>query len=279
MSQAPILVDAATLARHRARARRLPGHAEAMFLHRVALSDLQERLVEVNRSFTRPAIVTAFPEIWREVVADARLVPDGETLDLEPGGHDLVIHAMGLHWANDPLGQLIQCRRALAPDGLFLGVLPGGRSLQELRSSLAEAEVGLTGGLSPRVLPMAEIRDLGGLLQRAGFALPVADGFLQTVSYPSMPALMADLRAMGETNALAARMKRFTARRLLQAAADVYAAGFGGRDGRIPVTFELIFLTGWAPHESQQVPLRPGSAKARLADALRVPERPLPEGG
>lgn len=278
MSQPPILTDTKALARHRARARLRVDHADTMFLHRLALSDLQERLTEVNRTFTQPAIVTGFPEIWREVIPDAILAGDRETLDLQQGAHDLVIHAMGLHWANDPLGQLVQCRRALRPDGLFLGILPGGRSLQELRASLAEAESRVTGGLSPRVLPMAEIRDLGALLQRAGFALPVADGFTQTVTYPALPALMADLRAMGENNALAGRIKRFTAGKIFVRAAEIYGASYGGPDGRIPATFEMICLTGWAPHDSQQVPLRPGSARQRLADALRVPEQPLPDG-
>jgi SAM-dependent methyltransferase len=278
MSQPPILTDTKALAQHRARATLRPDHDEAIFMHRLAVSDLQERLIEVNRTFTRPAIVTGFPDAWGKVVANAQLVEDQEAIDLQPGAHDLVIHAMGLHWANDPLGQLVQCRRALRPDGLFLGVLLGGRSLHELRASLAEAETRITGGLSPRVLPMAEIRDLGGLLQRAGFALPVADGVTQTVSYPNLPTLMIDLRAMGETNALAARRNRFTGRNTLREAAEIYSSNFGGSNGRIPATFELIFLTGWAPHESQQTPLRPGSAKQRLADALKVPERPLSEG-
>jgi SAM-dependent methyltransferase len=279
MSQPPILTDAKALSRQRARALRQPGHADALFLHQLALSDLQERLTEVNRTFTNPAIVTGFPEIWRQAISGADVIADCDTLDLTPGAHDLVIHAMGLHWANDPLGQLLQCRRALRPDGLFLAVLPGGRSLHELRASLAEAEVQVTGGLSPRVLPMAEIRDLGALLQRAGFALPVADGFTQTVTYRNLPALMADLRAMGEGNALDGRRKTFTARRVFAQAAAIYAASYPAPDGQISATFELIFLTGWAPHDSQQVPLRPGSAKQRLADALRVPEQPLPDGG
>jgi SAM-dependent methyltransferase len=199
----------------------------------------------------------------------------GEVLPLAQGTHDLVIHALSLHWANDPLGQLIQCRRALKPDGLFLAVMFGGQTLQELRASLAEAESLVTGGLSPRVLPMAEIRDLGALMQRAGFALPVADSVTQTVHYTDLPALMADLRAMGETSALAARPRHFTRRDILTKAEAIYRANFPAPDGRITATFEVIFLTGWAPHESQQQPLRPGSAKARLADALRVPEQPL----
>lgn len=180
-----------------------------------------------------------------------------------------------MHWTNDPLGQLIQCRRALRPDGLFLGVMFGGQTLQELRASLAEAEAQVTGGLSPRVLPMGEIRDLGALMQRAGFALPVADSVTQTVHYPDLAALMSELRAMGETSALAARPRHFTRRAVLTRAEAIYRANFPAPNGRITATFELVFLTGWAPHESQQQPLRPGSAKARLADALRVPEQPL----
>jgi SAM-dependent methyltransferase len=248
-----------------------------MFLHRAALSDIQERLIEVNRTFTKPAVVTGFPELWQMAMPEALIVPDDEILALEPGAHDLVIHAMGLHWANDPLGQMVQCRHALKPDGMFLGVLLGGRTLHELRMSLAEAESALTGGLSPRVLPMAEIRDLGGLLQRAGFALPVADSFVQTATYGNVFDLFADLRAMGETNSLAGRLKHPTRRAIFAEAAAIYSATHGAANGRIPATFELICLTGWAPHESQQTPLRPGSAKHRLADALSVSELQLPK--
>lgn len=279
MTQPPALTDPKALALHRARARRLPGHDAAMFLHRLARADLQERLSEVNRRFTAPAVISGFPEIWRDLRPDAVQVPDAEVLALEPAAHDLVVHAMALHWANDPLGQLLQCRRALRPDGLMIAVLPGGRSLHELRSALAEAETQATGGLSPRVLPMGEIRDLGGLMQRAGFALPVADSLVQTVEYPNFPALLSDLRASGETNALAGRLRRFTGRSVLAAAGAVYAETFATAEGRLPATAELVFLTGWAPHDSQQQPLRPGSAKARLAEALGVPEAPLPKDG
>lgn len=279
MTNTPILTDRLALARHRARARSLPDHDAAMFLHRLAVTDIQERLMEVNRTFTAPAVVSGFPEVWQDLRPDAVQVADDELLQLTPGAHDLVVHAMALHWANDPLGQLVQCRRALRPDGLFIAVLPGGRSLHELRAALAEAEAQVTGGLSPRVVPMGEIRDLGGLMQRAGFALPVADSLQQIVEYRSFPALMADLRASGETNALAARLRRFSGRSVLAAAGAVYADSFATDAGRLPVTVELVFLTGWAPHESQQQPLRPGSAKARLADALRVPETPLPKDG
>ncbi len=278
MTQPPALTDLAALASHRARAQTLSGRDEALFLHRLALADLQERLSEVNRRFTAPAVVTAFPEIFGAFPA-ARVVPDDDMIALDPGSHDLVVHAMSLHWANDPIGQLVQCRRALKPDGLCLAILPGGRTLQELRVSLAEAEARVTGGLSPRVLPMGEIRDLGALMQRAGFALPVADSILQTVEYSSVPALLGDLRAAGETNALAARLRRFTSRSVLAEAARIYESNYGTPEGRLKATVELVVLTGWAPHSSQQQPLRPGSAKARLADALSVAEKPLPKDG
>lgn len=278
MTQPPALTDTVALARHRARGKAMPGHDEAMFLHRLALADLQERLNEVNRRFTAPAVVTGCPEVFGGF-ANAVVVPDDDMIALEQGEHDLVVHAMSLHWANDPVGQLVQCRRALRPDGLCLVVLPGGRSLQELRACLAEAEASVTGGLSPRVLPMGEIRDLGALMQRAGFALPVADTLVQTVEYQSFGALLADLRAAGETNALSARQRRFTRRSVLSEAARIYASNYCTPEGRLKATAELVFLTGWAPHESQQQPLRPGSAKARLADALGVPEKPLTKGG
>lgn len=275
MTQPPILTDRPALLRQRLRAARLPDHDGALFLHRLAFADVQERLSEVNRTFTAPVVVSGYPEIWSDL---APVVPDDEVLALVPGAHDLIVHAMSLHWANDPLGQLVQCLRALRPDGLFLAVFPGGRSLHELRASLAEAESQVTGGLSPRVLPMGEIRDLGALMQRAGFALPVADSVTQVVQYRDFGRLMADLRAMGETNALAARPRHFTRRSVIGAAAAVYQ-GLATPEGHLPATFELVFLTGWSPHDSQQKPLRPGSAMARLADALGVAEKPLPGGG
>jgi SAM-dependent methyltransferase len=279
MTAAPPLIDRSALALHRFRARHHPGHESALFLHRIARADIEERLVEVNRTFTAPAVVTSFPEVWSDFHETAQVVPDDEILALELQAHDLVIHAMNLHWSNDPVGQLIQCRRSLRPDGLFIAVLPGGETLGELRVSLAEAEARVSGGLSPRVLPMTEIRDIGALMQRAGFALPVADSTRQVVHYRSLAVLFSDLRAMGETNALAGRLRRFTSRQLFTAAETIYMASFGTSERLLRATFELQFLTGWAPHDSQPSPLRPGSAKARLADALRVPERPLPKGG
>ena len=270
----PRLTDRPALLRARARAAR---GAPALFLHAEAATEIKERLAEVNRTFTRPAVVTGWPAAWAGVLPGARIVPDDPALALEAGAHDLIVHAMALHWADDPVGQLVQCRRALVPDGLLLGVLFGGRTLAELRAVLAEAEAAVTGGLSPRVLPMAEIRDLGGLLQRAGLALPVADSVALTASYADAFALMRDLRAMGEANALHARLRRPTRRAVLAEAARAYASAFPAEGGRVRASFELIFLTGWAPDASQPQPLRPGSASARLADALGSTEQPLPD--
>lgn len=271
MTQTPRLTDRAALIRNRIRAARAP----ALFLQEEAATEIKDRLELVNRTFTNPAVVTGFPHVWPSVLPDARIVADDEVLELEEGTHDLVIHALSLHWASDPVGQLIQCRRALRPDGLCLVSLFGGQTLHELRSALAEAEVRVTGGLSPRILPMAEIRDLGGLLQRAGLALPVADSINLSVSYADPLALMRDLRAMGEGNALDARLRQPTRRAVLQEAARVYVAQHGNADGRIPATFEMIFLSGWAPDASQPKPLRPGSAQSRLADALGSVESKL----
>lgn len=275
MTAPPHLTDRAALQHHRTRAARSP----ALFLHDEVVAEVQERLRDVNRGFTDVAVVTGWPAVWRAALPSARIVADDAILALPTGSHDLVIHALALHWADDPVGQIVQCQRALRPDGLFLAALFGGRTLAELRACLAEAEVAVTGGLSPRVLPMADIRDLGGLLGRAGLALPVADSLVRSVRYRDMGHLCADLRAMGETNALQARLRRFTRRAVMAESARRYQEGFGGADGRIPATFEIVFLTGWAPHEGQQKPLRPGSAAVRLADALQVAERPLPQDG
>ncbi|MCA0205839.1 MAG: SAM-dependent methyltransferase [Proteobacteria bacterium] len=267
----PALTDRPALERFRTRARRAP----AFFLHEEAADEVQERLAEVNRTFTAPAVVTPFPEVWEGRLPGARLIPDTEVLDLEPGAHDLVVHALALHWADDPLGQIIQSTRALQPDGLFIGVLFGGQSLHELRAVLAQAESDVAGGLSPRVVPMGEIRDLGALLQRAGLALPVADGFTRTVLYRDLLHLVRDLRAMGEVNALAGRHKAPLRRAVLARAARLYAESFADPEGRLQATVETLFLTGWAPAEGQQKPLRPGSAAQRLAAALGTTETGL----
>lgn len=273
MENSPTLTDRRALTRNRNRA--LP---EALFLHNLVADEISERLKEVNRTFTKVAIVTGQPAFWQAKFPGAVVVEDAETLDLDQGAFDLVLHMMALHWANDPVGQLVQCRRALQPDGLLLASCLGGQTLHELRSALAEAEAVVAGGLSPRIAPMGEIRDLGALLQRAGFALPVADGTPLTVSYANAFHVMHDLRKMGENNALAHRPRGFTMRNILTEAATLYAEHFSNADRRVDATFEIITLTGWAPDDAQPKPLRPGSATARLADALGTKETPLDPG-
>jgi SAM-dependent methyltransferase len=276
MTRPPDLTDRTALARFRARA---AARGPALFLHAEAATEIEERLAEVNRRFTAPAVVTGWPAFWAARFPAARVVADDPVLDLAAGAHDLVVHALALHWADDPVGQLVQCRRALRPDGMLLAVLFGGQTLAELRAALAEAEAAVSGGLAPRVLPIGEIRDLGALLQRAGFALPVADAVKLPATYADVFALMRELRAMGEANAMAARPRRFAPRRLFSDAAARYARAFPAPDGRVRASFELVFLTGWAPDDSQPRPLRPGSARARLADALGTTEHPLSEAG
>ncbi|MDU8927887.1 methyltransferase domain-containing protein [Alisedimentitalea sp. MJ-SS2] len=268
MSTPPSLTDRTALTRNRDR-------SDESFLHAIAVDEIKDRLEVVNKTFTAPAIVTGHGDFWRDALPDCTVVGDDETLDLSPGAHDLVIHAMALHWANDPVGQMIQCQRALKPDGLFLAVLFGGQTLHELRAALGQAEVEVTSGLSPRVAPMAEIRDMGALLQRAGFALPVADAVPVKTTYASPLGLMRELRKMGEQNALNARLRNFTRRRVIARASEHYIDAFSDPDGRVRATYELIFLSGWAPDASQPQPLRPGSAAARLADALGTTETPL----
>jgi SAM-dependent methyltransferase len=270
MNTQNILTDITALSRNRHRA-----SDDGLFLHRTALDEVEDRLGLVNRSFKKPAIVTGFPQIWGGLRSDAVTVPDRDMLELDQTAHDLVIHALGLHWANDPVGQIIQSRRALEPDGLFLSVSFGGQTLHELRACLAQAEAQITGGLSPRVAPMAELRDIGGLLQRAGLALPVADSVTLKAEYDDIWHLMRDLRAMGETNALHARLRKPTRRAVFQTAAQLYQDNFNSENGRVTATFEMFFLAGWAPADSQPKPLRPGSAQQRLADALATVEKPL----
>ncbi len=264
--------DRRKLMSQRARAAR----AGVTFLREPVIAEVQDRLGMVNRAFTAPAVVTGWPALWSGWPV---VVPDDPVLALAPGAHDLVVHDLGLHWAEDPVGQLVQCRHALRPDGLMMATLFGGQTLRELRAALAEAEAEVTGGLSPRVAPMGEIRDLGALLQRAGFALPVADAVPFAVSYASAFDLMRDLRGMGEGNALAGRLRRMTRRGVMLRAAGIYADRFGRGDGRVSATFEVIVLTGWAPGPGQPEPLRPGSAAHRLAAALGVEERPLGRTG
>ncbi|UZF90348.1 methyltransferase domain-containing protein [Bosea sp. NBC_00550] len=279
------LVFDRTLGRSRLRRALAQGYPD--FLLQRAAGDLEERLSAVLRQFAIAAdLGTPLPVVgpvlagkagWFLRMAEAEgpgadLLGDLERLPLAAGSLDLAVSLLALHGVNDLPGALIQIKRALRPDGLFMGCLLGGRTLQELRQALLEAESETTGGVSPRVAPFADLRDLGGLLQRAGFALPVVDSEAVTVRYRDAFGLFRDLRAMGWTNALVARRKAPLRRETLLRAAALYAERFADPDGRLPATFEFVWVSGWAPHESQQKPLRPGSAKARLADALGVPE-------
>jgi SAM-dependent methyltransferase len=286
----PPLFDTALIRRRLARAERNPAN---FLLDRIA-ADFAERLSLVARRFPRALdLGTPGPQIAELLARDpARLVlraaplavgakpltivADAESLPFASGSLDLIASVLSLQWANDLPGVLVQIRRALAPDGLFLAALVGGQSLTELRTAFTAAEAELTGGASPRVAPFADIRDLGQLLQRAGFALPVTDIEPIIVRYASMFALMQDLRAMGATNALTERSRIPLRRAVLVRAAEIYAERFADPDGRVRATFDIVWLSGWAPHESQQKPLAPGSARMRLADALNVTEGRLP---
>jgi SAM-dependent methyltransferase len=272
------------------RARKAPAH---FLLDRVA-ADFAERLSLVSRAFPRALdLGTPGPQVAEALRANERsvfraapildappsvpsLVADEEVLPFASESFDLIASALSLQWANDLPGVLVQIRRALAPDGLFLAALAGGQSLTELRTALTSAEAELTGGASPRVAPFADIRDLGQLLQRAGFALPVTDIDPIVVRYASMFALMQDLRAMAATNALSERSRVPLGRAVLMRAAEIYAERFADVDGRVRATFDVVWLSGWAPHESQQKPLAPGSARMRLAEVLNASEGRLP---
>jgi SAM-dependent methyltransferase len=271
---APVLFDRALL---RARQRRaLRQGAETFLLDRVA-GDLAERLQAVTRKFVAGADVgTSGDQVRRALTGDVAAlaqvdVPDRESegLSLAPQSLDLVVSALALQFVNDLPGVLAQIRRALKPDGLLLAAMIGGDTLTELRQAFAAAEAELEGGVSPRVAPFADLRDIGALLQRVGFALPVTDVDRVVVRYGSAFALMQDLRKMGATNALVERRRTPTRRATLLRMAQIYSERFADPDGRIRATFEVIWLSGWAPHESQQKPLKPGSAKASLAEAVK----------
>lgn len=219
-------------------------------------------------------LISALPEFPKLPAGSAlTIVADEETLPFRDASLDLVVSALALQFVNDLPGALVQIRRALKGDGLFLAALVGGESLVELREAFAAAEIEVEGGVSPRVAPFVDVRDAGGLLQRAGFALPVTDVDRLTVRYASPFALMAELRRMGATNVLRERRRSPLRRATLTRMAEIYGERFSDDDGRVRATFEIVWLSGWAPHESQQTPLRPGSAKMRLADALGTRER------
>jgi SAM-dependent methyltransferase len=281
----PLVFDRSLVRRRLSRALK-QGYADFLLLR--AVEDLEERLSPVMRSFSLALDVGTPTPLAAEALRRSgrakqvvRLSPvaepgsiwgDEERLPFAGERFDLAVSLLALHAVNDLPGALIQIRRALKPDGLFVAALLGGSSLNELRQALTQAEAELEGGVSPRVAPFADLRDLGGLLQRAGFALPVTDSDIVRVRYANAFALMRDLRQMGLTNALNDRRKAPLRRGTLLRAAEIYAERFADPDGRIPATFEIVWLSGWTPHESQQKPLRPGSAKMRLADALGVKE-------
>jgi SAM-dependent methyltransferase len=275
MSSNPAIFDRKLMRLRQARA--LAYGPETFLIDRVAV-DLGERLEAVLRTFERAADIGTPTDVVRRMLKASSkvaavyggdsVVADEEALPFAEGSLDLVVSALALQFVNDLPGTLIQIRRALKPDGLLLAALLGGDTLIELREAFAEAEAEIEGGVSPRVAPFADVRALGGLLQRAGFALPVVDSDRLTVRYDNVFALMRDLRRMGATNILIERRRTPLKRATLLRMAEIYAQRFADSDGRLRATFETVWLSGWTPHESQQKPLKPGSATQRLADAL-----------
>jgi SAM-dependent methyltransferase len=290
----PLLVfDRAVLRQRRERAAR--DWVQRAFLKREIASRLVERLDDVRRTFPRALDLGSHGDEIASVLGTRRtvewlvradlghgfarlargpaVVADEEFLPFAPESFDLVVSAMNLHWVNDLPGALVQIRRILKPDGLLLGAMLGGATLWQLRQALTMAESEVEGGLSPRVSPFADLRDAAGLLQRAGFALPVADSETIDVEYDNALALMRELGAMGESNLVIERRRGLSRRATLLRAAEIYGERFALPSGRIAASFEVLFLHGWAPHDSQPKPLRPGSAAQRLADALDTQER------
>lgn len=285
---APDVFDRDLIKRRRARMK-----ADHFLLARCA-DDAAERLLDVNRNFSN-ALILGNPQFARALIgqlpvdkiadmtsADFSAAPesgvifaDEESLPFEAEQFDLIISALGLHHVNDLPGALVQINRALKPDGLFIGAMFGGATLTQLRQSLYGAEDALYGGITPRVSPMADFQQAAGLLQRAGFALPVVDTDKVSVNYANPGRLFTDLKAMAETNALTARSRKPVSKRFLAKTAQIYSEQFSNADGKAVASFEILWLTGWAKHPDQQKPLRPGSAKTRLADALGVTETKL----
>lgn len=294
MPSNPTIFDRSLLRARQRRARALG--PETFLIDRVA-AELGERLSVVLRQFDLGVDLGTPTGVLRRVLAEGgkvarivaaapdvgasgaalRIAADDEVLPFADASLNLVVSALALQFVNDLPGTLIQIRRALKPDGLFLAALIGGDTLAELREAFAQAESEIEGGVSPRVAPFADLREVGALLQRAGFALPVIDSDRLTVRYNSVFDLMRDLRRMGATNNLSERRRKPLKRATLARMAEIYAQRFADADGRLRATFEIVWLSGWAPHESQQKPLRPGSARTRLADALGTKKIPTGE--
>ena len=300
MSTPPILFDRPLHRRRLDRAAK--GYGRADFLKARAADDAVARLEAIMRSFPLAVDLGARDGAFARALASSpahervgtlieadlsgemlrgrpglRVQLDEERLPFAEASLNLVVSTLALHWTNDLPGALIQIRRALKPDGLFVGAILGGATLTELRQALTEAESEIAGGAGPRVSPFADVLDAAGLLQRAGFALPVADVDRVQVSYAHPLELLRDLRAMGEGNVLADGDRRPLSRRVLGRACEIYTQRFAQADRRVSATFEIVTMTGWAPHPDQQQPLKPGSAKMRLADALGVREQPTGE--
>jgi SAM-dependent methyltransferase len=282
----PRLFEPRVVRAHRQRAAK--GFAEAAFLHKRSAADLAERLEAIPRRFERALLLGCPHLVWSELIArriaqrigarvdadilDACVVVEHDRLPFADASFDLIVAPLFLHWANDLPGALVQLRRSLRPDGVLLASLFGTDTLQELRHALLAADTAVAGGAGPRVAPFTDMRDAAHLLQRAGFALPASDRDEVTVRYREFLRLLYDLRAMGETAALVDRSPRGLSRRLLAQAERCYRQDHSDSEDRLVATFEIVTLTGWAPHESQQQPLKPGSATTRLADALGVSE-------
>ncbi len=287
-SDIPDLFDQTALLRNLTRAAEkgnLPG-----FLDDVATTELIDRFETISRKFSNVAIISHDASRIADVVRSrlredgtitdiSMLAEDGVFLDspnLPAEAFDCIFACPGLEWANDLPGSLTRLRKALKPDGVLLAAMLGGESLHELRASWLQAETMMTGGASPRVAPFCDVRDAGGLLQRAGFALPVVDTDRLKVRYDNGLALMKDLKALGLSNSMTERRRSLVTPGLMAMACAHYDQNFEDPDNRVRATFQMIYLSGWSPHESQPKPLRPGSAKTRLADALRVDEKKLP---
>ncbi len=282
----------------RNRIKALSNSKDVMFLREASITRLLDRLYDVRRNFTSILEIGSFNGRLTEQLLS--MSPPKHTehyslyqLDLSKemgnfahshahysynskmqlpqniASFDLILSSQFFQWVNDLPGMLVQCRNILKPDGLLLGNFFGGRTIQELRACLTQAEIDLSNGAHPRCIPMVDVKAAGGLLQRAGFALPVCDSDTIIVTYSSIFELMSDLRRMGEANALVSRSKQFTSKKLFQRAEQIYNQQFANQDGKIIATFELITITGWVPDESQQKPLRPGSAKASLANYVK----------
>ncbi|MDP9634778.1 UNVERIFIED_ORG: SAM-dependent methyltransferase [Ensifer adhaerens] len=294
-STVEIIFDQSLVEAHRRRALR-NADPKAAFLLDIVAQELADRVSVVERQFDRAMELHGYTGATALRLLETGKVGTVERVETDPGFGttampvaiapleripaepetlNLLVSPLSLHLTNDTPGAFIQARRSLKPDGLFLAAIPGNGTLNELREALLAAEAELTGGASPRVVPFADVRDMGALLQRAGFALPVADAETYTVRYDSLFALIRDLRAMGMTSPLTARSRTPVSRRFFLRAAEIYAERFSDPDGRIRATFSVVYLSGWAPHESQQKPLKPGSAKQRLSEALGTKERPV----